>query len=113
MTSSVGRKSEGSSSSCESDPTHLIQEEGERRGAAGVWSPHAHWFLTTGQRRHRHCHRRTAFRKEDNMSGKSGQIQVSSLPQFKLSGCGVAEEQCGGREEVRKERGEEEGEFNK
>lgn len=114
VTSSAGRKSEGSSSSCESNPTHLCtfdSREGRApRGHGGVESPYllASHSQTTP---HHDCRHMTALEGEQ-YQWKSGKIQVSLLPPAR-NGCNVAVEQCGGRDQIRKEGSKEEGALNK
>lgn len=84
---------------------YLIQE----RGHGGVESPRlrlSHYQTVPHQRCH---HMAIDFWKREQSQWKTSEIQVSLLPQL----CNVAVEQCGGRDQIRKERSEEEGAFNK
>lgn len=115
-----GRKSEGSSSSCESNPTHLyIFDSGEGRaprGHGGVESPclRVSHYQTMP---HHHCLRRTVG-MGSSFSGRrtiSGQMVLNPgvLTSPALSSSDMAVEQCGGRAHFRKERSKEEGGFHK
>lgn len=87
VTSSAGRKSEGSSSSCESNPTHLCtfdSREGRApRGRGGVESPYllASHSQTTPHHRRRHM----AALEGEQYQWKSGKIQVSLLPRLETA----------------------------
>lgn len=119
VTSSADRKSEGSSSSCESNPTHLCTfDSGEGRllrGHGGVESPclrvshyqtmpHHHCLHTTIGLGLSYSGRRTISEEKLLDPG------VPTSPA--LNSCNVAVEQCGGRDQIRKERSKEEGAFD-
>lgn len=120
MTSSADRKSEGSSSSCESNPTHLCAfDSGERRplrGHGGVESPclRVSHYQTMP---HHHCLHMTIGLGLSCSGRRTISVEklldpgVPTSPA--LNSCNVAVEQCGGRDQIRKERSKEEGAFNK
>lgn len=120
VTSSAGRKSEGSSSSCESNPTHLcVFDSGEGRalrGHGGVESPclRVSHYQTMP---HHHClHMAIGFglRYSGSRTISVEMLLNPGVPtSWALSSCTMAVEQCGGRDQIRKERSEEEGAFNK